>query len=135
MRHNFRVPTGGIRKYFSAETKIIDLSNDFRLRNDSIFDDKSFVYGLPELQKEKIKEASYIANPGCFATTIQLALLPLAEHNLLKDDIHFPAGNYNPMKYPEKPHYPIKPDVEFLKEKRKIYNTLPNENQRKTKED
>jgi N-acetyl-gamma-glutamyl-phosphate reductase len=76
---------------FSAETKIIDLSNDFRLRNDSVFDDKSFVYGLPELQKEKIKEASYIANPGCFATTIQLALLPLAAHNLLKDDIHVNA--------------------------------------------
>lgn len=76
---------------FSAKTRIIDLSNDFRLKNDSIFKNKTFVYGLPELQKEKIKEASYIANPGCFATTIQLAILPLAKHNLLKDDIHVNA--------------------------------------------
>jgi N-acetyl-gamma-glutamyl-phosphate reductase len=76
---------------FSTHTKIIDLSNDFRLKNDAIFEGNEFVYGLPELQKEKIKSAKYIANPGCFATAIQLALLPLAKHNLLNDSVHINA--------------------------------------------
>ncbi len=57
---------------FSYETKIIDLSNDFRLQQYELFHGKTFVYGLPELQKERIKSANYIANPGCFATAIQL---------------------------------------------------------------
>ncbi|KOY84694.1 N-acetyl-gamma-glutamyl-phosphate reductase [bacterium 336/3] len=64
-------------------TKIIDLSHDHRLKSSN----HQFVYGLPELQKETIKQAQYIANPGCFATAIQLALLPLAEKQLLKTDI------------------------------------------------
>ena len=76
---------------FSTNTKIIDLSNDFRLLDDKNFDQKEFVYGLPELQKEKIKEAKYIANPGCFATALQLAILPLAAHKLLSNDIHINA--------------------------------------------
>ena len=76
---------------FSETTKIIDLSNDFRLEADSNINGKDFVYGLPELQKEVIKKANYIANPGCFATTIQLALLPLAHANLLKGDVHINA--------------------------------------------
>ncbi|MGV8944840.1 MAG: N-acetyl-gamma-glutamyl-phosphate reductase [Lutibacter sp.] len=76
---------------FSKQTKIIDLSNDFRLKNDAIFQEKEFVYGLPELQKDKIKKANYIANPGCFATAIQLGLLPLAKHNLLTDSVHINA--------------------------------------------
>jgi len=76
---------------FSKQTKIIDLSNDFRLKNDAVFDGNKFVYGLPEFQKDKIKAASYIANPGCFATAIQLALLPLAKHNLLTDSVHINA--------------------------------------------
>ncbi len=76
---------------FSTQTKIIDLSNDFRLKPDAIFDDMTFVYGLPELQKETIKQAKYIANPGCFATAIQLALLPLAKNQLLTEDIHINA--------------------------------------------
>ncbi|QHI38447.1 N-acetyl-gamma-glutamyl-phosphate reductase [Kordia antarctica] len=76
---------------FSETTKIIDLSNDFRLQKDAIFKDKIFVYGLPELQKEAIKKAHYIANPGCFASAIQLALLPLAHHELLKNDVHINA--------------------------------------------
>ena len=76
---------------FSTNTKIIDLSNDFRLLADKNFDQKEFVYGLPELQKEKIKEAQYIANPGCFATALQLAILPLAAHKLLSNDIHINA--------------------------------------------
>ena len=76
---------------FSENTKIIDLSTDFRLEKDSVFKGKTYVYGLTELSRENIKTANYIANPGCFATTIQLALLPLAKHNLLKDDIHVNA--------------------------------------------
>lgn len=76
---------------FSAQTKIIDLGNDFRLLKDKEFDGKSFVYGLPELNKADIKKANYIANPGCFATAIQLALLPLASHGLLNDDVHINA--------------------------------------------
>jgi len=76
---------------FSATTKIIDLSNDFRLTKDSIFHGKEFIYGLPELSKEEIIKAQYIANPGCFATAIQLALLPLAKASLLKDDVHVNA--------------------------------------------
>ncbi len=76
---------------FSDTTKIIDLGNDFRLENDKKFDNKTFVYGLPELQKELIKKANYIANPGCFATAIQLALLPLAHHNLITSDVHVNA--------------------------------------------
>lgn len=76
---------------FSEKTKIIDLSNDFRLESDKIFDKKEFVYGLPELQKEAIKKANYIANPGCFATAIQLALLPLAASELITNDVHINA--------------------------------------------
>lgn len=76
---------------FSENTKIIDLSNDFRLTSDKILDGKEFVYGLPELQKEKIKSAKYLANPGCFATALQLAILPLAANGLLKDDVHINA--------------------------------------------
>jgi N-acetyl-gamma-glutamyl-phosphate reductase len=58
--------------------KIIDLGNDFRLHEDSKIGERTFIYGLPELQKEAIKQANNIANPGCFATAIQLGLLPLA---------------------------------------------------------
>lgn len=76
---------------FSDTTKIIDLSNDFRLNPDAVFEGKHFIYGLPELQKEAIKNAQYIANPGCFATAIQLALLPLASKELLKNDVHINA--------------------------------------------
>jgi N-acetyl-gamma-glutamyl-phosphate reductase len=76
---------------FSKNTKIIDLGNDFRLKSDAIFQGKTFVYGLPELQKEAIINANYIANPGCFATAIQLALLPLANKNLLTNDVHVNA--------------------------------------------
>ncbi|CAA9202505.1 N-acetyl-gamma-glutamyl-phosphate reductase [Flavobacterium bizetiae] len=76
---------------FAGHTKIIDLGNDFRLTKDANFDGKEFVYGLPELNKATIKKANFIANPGCFATAIQLALLPLAKNNLLKDDVHINA--------------------------------------------
>ena len=62
---------------------IIDLSNDFRLKADA----QDFVYGLPEAFREKIKKAKHIANPGCFATSIQLALLPMAKADKL-GEIH-----------------------------------------------
>ena len=65
--------------------KIIDLANDFRLANSSHIGSRRFIYGLPELNRDQIKSASSIANPGCFATTIQLGLLPLAKAGLLKD--------------------------------------------------
>ena len=76
---------------FSNDTKIIDLGNDFRLTKDAEFDGKQFVYGLPELNKTAIQSAKYIANPGCFATAIQLALLPLAKNGLLNEDVHINA--------------------------------------------
>ncbi|WP_310555975.1 N-acetyl-gamma-glutamyl-phosphate reductase [Flavobacterium sp.] len=76
---------------FASHTKIIDLGNDFRLTQDEIFEGKTFVYGLPELNKMNIKNAQFIANPGCFSTAIQLALLPLAEAKLLNNDVHINA--------------------------------------------
>ena len=76
---------------FSDSTKIIDLSNDFRLKKDAIFENKNFIYGLVDLNKDAIKKAKYIANPGCFATAIQLALLPLAKAEILQQDIHVHA--------------------------------------------
>ena len=64
--------------------KCIDLGNDFRL-------DSSFIYGLPELNHVNIRTAERIANPGCFASAIQLALLPFAENHLLNNSIHIHA--------------------------------------------
>ena len=75
--------------------KIIDLANDFRMSKDASYQlpekakqkpvTRNFVYGLPELNREQIKKANNVANPGCFATTIQLGLLPLASAGLLSD--------------------------------------------------
>ncbi len=65
--------------------RVIDLSQDFRLSQKSAIANRQFVYGLPELNKEKIISAHNIANPGCFATALQLGLLPLAKVGLLKD--------------------------------------------------
>ncbi len=75
----------------SSKTKIIDLSNDFRLEEDKVFEKMAFVYGLPEVNKEAIKKADFIANQGCFATAIQLAILPLAKSGSIKNDIHVNA--------------------------------------------
>lgn len=72
---------------FSSVTKIIDLSHDYRLKSNS----QDFIYGLIEFNKETIIKANKVANPGCFATAIQLGLLPLASHNLLNSDIHINA--------------------------------------------
>ena len=65
--------------------KIISLSQDFRLKENSIFQNREFIYGLPEINREKIKKADNIANPGCFASAIELGLLPIAKMNLLQD--------------------------------------------------
>ena len=65
-----------------ANVKIIDLAQDFRIKGDH-----DYVYGLPEMNKEEIQKAQHVANPGCFATAIQLALLPAANLNLLKEDV------------------------------------------------
>jgi len=62
--------------------KVIDLAQDFRIKGDH-----DYVYGLPEINKEDIQKAQHVANPGCFATAIQLALLPAAHLNLLKEDV------------------------------------------------
>lgn len=81
----------GAAKKFLAENeindkiKIIDLSHDFRLHDHSSIGNRKFVYGLPELNRNEIINANNIANPGCFATAIQLGLLPLAKEGLLKD--------------------------------------------------
>lgn len=81
---------GDAKKFLSDnkvndKIKIIDLSQDFRLKEKSTFNSRHFVYGLPELNKNEIKSASNVANPGCFATSIQLGLLPLAKAGLLAD--------------------------------------------------
>ncbi len=68
-------------------SKVIDLSTDFRLKNT----ENKFIYGLPELNKEQIRSAKKVANPGCFATCIQLGLLPLASSEMLKKAVHTSA--------------------------------------------
>lgn len=72
---------------FPAATKIIDLGNDFRLKAE----DNDFIYGLPELNFERLKTAQKVANPGCFATAIQLALLPLAQAGVLQSPVNITA--------------------------------------------
>jgi len=78
----------------SGNPKIIDLSQDFRINQTFRTQDGfcwEFVYGLPECYREQIRAASYIANPGCFATAFELALLPLAKAGLLTDEVHVNA--------------------------------------------
>jgi len=84
---------GDAKKFLDANeiakgVKIIDLSQDFRLKVNAGAD---WIYGLPELNREEIRKADYIANPGCFATCIQLALLPLAAKGLLNTELHVNA--------------------------------------------
>ncbi len=87
----------GEAKKFLAEnkitslTRIIDLSQDFRINANATFEKREFIYGLPELNGEEIRSAQNIANPGCFATAIQLALLPLAAKSLLSNSVHVTA--------------------------------------------
>ncbi len=83
---------GDTKKFLDANDipdhlKIIDLSTDYRHKAVG----NKFIYGLPELNKEEIKQSSYVANPGCFATAIQLGLLPLAKANKLTSEIHVNA--------------------------------------------
>ena len=73
---------------FSDATKIIDLSTDFRAHANASLLGKTFVYGLPEKNKSAIENAQFIANPGCFATALQLALLPLAKAQKLSHPVH-----------------------------------------------
>lgn len=72
---------------FTQKIKIIDLSRDFRLKAEG----NDFIYGLPELNKSTIQNSSKVANCGCFATAIQLALLPLAKAQKLQHDVHVHA--------------------------------------------
>lgn len=98
---------GDAKKFLDANPiaphiKIIDLSQDFRLNKNSVFKAphitadpeptlRQFVYGLPELNRDAIKTAHNIANPGCFATCLQLGLLPLASKGLLSNEVHITA--------------------------------------------
>lgn len=83
---------GDTRKFIEAHTlpeelRIIDLSMDYRIESE----EHDFVYGLPELNRKRIIRARHVANPGCFATAIQLGLLPLAKNLLLNKPIHITA--------------------------------------------
>ncbi|MDR0538794.1 MAG: N-acetyl-gamma-glutamyl-phosphate reductase [Tannerellaceae bacterium] len=85
-------PHGDSRKYLNeniipASLKIIDLSTDYRKKDET----HDFVYGLPELNRETISQSQHIANPGCFATAIQLALLPSAKEGRLGNEVHVHA--------------------------------------------
>jgi N-acetyl-gamma-glutamyl-phosphate reductase len=90
-----KVTAAKVPELIAAGVKIVDMSGDFRLRDIAAYEKyygakhphpellNAFVYGLPELNREAIKKAKYIASPGCFATTMELALLPLAKAGLL----------------------------------------------------
>ncbi len=83
---------GKSRQFLSEHTipghvKIIDLAQDFRVKSEDTPAQDGWVYGLPEISKAEIAQAQRVANPGCFATAIQLALLPAAHMNLLKEDV------------------------------------------------
>lgn len=87
---------GDAKKFLEANNipehiRIIDLSQDFRLARNAAYKSGNFVYGLPELNRDAIKQAHNIANPGCFATCLQLGLLPLAAKNLLNTEVHVTA--------------------------------------------
>ena len=87
---------GDARKFLEAtpipdSVRIIDLSQDFRLQATASIGSRQFVYGLPELNRRRICNARHIANPGCFATCIQLGVLPLAKHLMLNSDLHVNA--------------------------------------------
>ena len=79
-----------LKNLINSNTKIIDLSQDFRLEKSITIGNeiRKFTYGLPELQKDSIKISNNIANPGCFATALQIALLPSISNNIINSDIH-----------------------------------------------
>ena len=76
----------------ASDIKVIDLSQDFRLNQNAVHGARKFVYGLPELNREAIRKAHNVANPGCFATCIQIGLLPLASAGLLNKEVHINAS-------------------------------------------
>ena len=83
---------GDTRKFMESHTlpealRVVDLSMDYRIESE----EHDFVYGLPELNRKRIIRARHIANPGCFATAIQLGLLPLAKNLLLNNPVHITA--------------------------------------------
>ena len=95
-----KVSAQKMKELMETGARVVDLSGDFRLRDKDVYKkyygaehpcpellDGTFVYGLPELNREAIKKAKYVASPGCFATTIELALLPLARAGLLAGDV------------------------------------------------
>jgi LysW-gamma-L-alpha-aminoadipyl-6-phosphate/LysW-L-glutamyl-5-phosphate reductase len=95
-----RVSAQKMPELFATGVRVVDLSGDFRLRNPASYErfygtphpcpdklDGTFVYGLPELHREAIKKARYVASPGCFATTIELGLLPLAKARWLEGPV------------------------------------------------
>ena len=87
---------GDAKKFLDAHAidggiKIIDLSQDFRLNRNSLYGNREFVYGLPELNRDALRTAQNLANPGCFATCIQMGLLPLAAKGLLNSEVHINA--------------------------------------------
>jgi N-acetyl-gamma-glutamyl-phosphate reductase len=95
-----RVTAAKVPELVELGVKIVDMSGDFRLRDAAVYQQAykathpvpelldRFVYGLPELHRERIRAARYVASPGCFATAIELALLPLARAGLLHGSIH-----------------------------------------------
>jgi N-acetyl-gamma-glutamyl-phosphate reductase len=96
-----KVSAQKMTELMATGTRVVDLSGDFRLRDAGVYKryygadhpvperltDGTFVYGLPELNREAIKKAKYVASPGCFATTIELGLLPLAKAGLLTGEV------------------------------------------------
>ena len=90
-----KVTAAKVPELIAAGVKIVDMSGDFRLRDAAAYEKYygakhphpellgTFAYGLPELEREKIKKSKYVASPGCFATSMELALLPLARAGLL----------------------------------------------------
>jgi N-acetyl-gamma-glutamyl-phosphate reductase len=94
-----RVSATQVPELIETGVRIVDLSGDFRLRNAAVYERYyggthpspallgSFVYGLPELNRERIRQAKWVASPGCFATTIELGLLPLARAGLLEGEV------------------------------------------------
>lgn len=100
-----KVSAQKVPELIEAGVRVVDLSGDFRLRDPLLYEryygvshpapemlrEGKFVYGLPELNRDKIRKARYVASPGCFATTIELALLPLARAGLLEGQIEVVA--------------------------------------------
>jgi len=100
-----KISAKAMPEIMKSGARVVDLSGDFRLRDPAAYkkfygadhpspadlEKGTFVYGLPEVHRDRIKQARYVASPGCFATTIELALLPLAKNGLLSGDVEVVA--------------------------------------------